>query len=48
MISPEKYLEAAQQWVTDYRVQIVGGCCGIGIHHIERLRPGLPRRIAVS
>jgi methionine synthase I (cobalamin-dependent) len=48
MISPEKYLEAAQQWVADYRVQIVGGCCGIGIHHIERLRPGLPRRIAVS
>ena len=48
MISPEGYLQQAQRWVADYRIQIVGGCCGIGVEHIQLLRPGLPRTVAVA
>lgn len=45
LISPDEYLAQARRWVADYRLQIVGGCCGIGVQHIARLRPGLPRRV---
>jgi methionine synthase I (cobalamin-dependent) len=48
LISPEDYLEQARRWVAEHRIQIVGGCCGIGVQHIERLRAGLPRRVAIS
>ncbi len=41
MISPESYLTESKKWVDDYRLQIVGGCCGIGMQHIEVLKPGL-------
>ena len=44
MISPEDYLEEAKTWV-DGGAQVVGGCCGIGLDHMELLRDGLPRRI---
>ena len=42
MISPAAYLEAAKSWVSD-GAQIVGGCCGIGLGHVELLGEGLPR-----
>jgi homocysteine S-methyltransferase len=48
LISPDDYLQQARRWVADYRLQIVGGCCGIGVSHIEGLRPGLPPRVAVA
>jgi methionine synthase I (cobalamin-dependent) len=48
MISPEDYLKEAQRWVRDFRLQIVGGCCGIGVRHIELLRPGLPRTVTLA
>ena len=45
MISPENYLAEAKTWVDDYGMQIVGGCCGIGMQHIELLRPGLSAKV---
>ena len=43
-ISPEEYLVQARQWVAQ-GVQIVGGCCGIGVEYIRALREGLPRSV---
>jgi homocysteine S-methyltransferase len=48
VIEPEDYRKQAQRWVDEYRLQIIGGCCGIGIEHIKLLRPGLPRRVSVA
>jgi S-methylmethionine-dependent homocysteine/selenocysteine methylase len=42
--SPEEYLAQARQWVAQ-GVQIIGGCCGIGVECIRALREGLPRAI---
>jgi len=39
-ISPEDYLDRAQQWL-DTGARIVGGCCGIGPDHIAALSKGL-------
>jgi len=43
MISPEDFVNEAQQWV-DMGARLIGGCCGIGPEHIrllkERLRNG--------
>ena len=41
MISPENYVIESRKWVDEYGLQIVGGCCGIGIQHVEVLGPGL-------
>lgn len=35
-ISPEDYASACKCWL-DIGVQVIGGCCGIGPDHIERL-----------
>jgi homocysteine S-methyltransferase len=45
VVSPEAFLERARRWVDD-GVQIVGGCCGIDLDYIRRLRDGLPRRVS--
>ncbi len=39
-ISPEDYTAAAGRWL-DRGVQIIGGCCGIGIEHIAHLSENL-------
>jgi S-methylmethionine-dependent homocysteine/selenocysteine methylase len=36
IISPEDYAAAAQVW-KQRGVQVIGGCCGIGVEHIELL-----------
>ncbi len=36
-ISPQEYASHARSWVTG-GVQVVGGCCGLGVAHIEALR----------
>jgi S-methylmethionine-dependent homocysteine/selenocysteine methylase len=36
-ISPEEYASAAASWM-DHGVQVIGGCCGIGLEHIQLLR----------
>jgi homocysteine S-methyltransferase len=43
-MSPEEFLSRARKWV-DQGVQIIGGCCGIGVPYIHPLRQGLPPRI---
>jgi S-methylmethionine-dependent homocysteine/selenocysteine methylase len=44
-VSPESFLTLAQKWV-EQGVQIIGGCCGIGVEYIRPLREKLPSRIA--
>lgn len=36
-ISPEEYTSAAKPWL-QRGVQVIGGCCGIGVEHIEKLK----------
>jgi methionine synthase I (cobalamin-dependent) len=43
-MSPEEFLSRARKWV-DQGVQIIGGCCGVGVEYIRPLRQGLPPRI---
>jgi homocysteine S-methyltransferase len=43
-ISPDEFVTAAQGWVRQ-GVQIVGGCCGIGLPYIRALRDGLPGKV---
>ncbi|MEM7193904.1 MAG: homocysteine S-methyltransferase family protein [Pseudomonadota bacterium] len=35
-ISPESYAEASQRWLRA-GVQVIGGCCGVGVPHIKTL-----------
>ncbi len=44
MISPADYLRYAREWV-GLGAQIIGGCCGVGLQHVELLREGLPDSI---
>ena len=37
VISPEEYASAADSWLQQ-GVQVVGGCCGIGLEHIQVLK----------
>ena len=34
VISPRDYAKASEKWI-DRKINIVGGCCGIGAKHIE-------------
>jgi S-methylmethionine-dependent homocysteine/selenocysteine methylase len=43
-IEPEEFADAAVEWMSDGRAQIVGGCCGIGPTYIEALRANLSAR----
>jgi len=36
VMSPERYAEAAKGWI-DRGVRVIGGCCGIGPEHIDRI-----------
>jgi S-methylmethionine-dependent homocysteine/selenocysteine methylase len=40
-ISPEDYASAADRWLKR-GVQVIGGCCGIGVEHIQLLRDVIP------
>jgi S-methylmethionine-dependent homocysteine/selenocysteine methylase len=44
-ISPEDFLTLARKWV-EQGVQVIGGCCGVGLEYIRPLREKLPSRIA--
>jgi homocysteine S-methyltransferase len=46
-MSPQEYLAQARQWVAE-GVQVVGGCCGIGVEYIRALRDGLPRTVPAA
>ncbi len=47
MTSPADYLRNAREWV-GMGAQIIGGCCGVGLQHVELLREGLPGSIHES
>ena len=36
-LTPEGLLEAQTRFVTEYGVQVIGGCCGTGVEHIRLL-----------
>jgi methionine synthase I (cobalamin-dependent) len=44
MISPEDFVDEAQEWL-NMVVQLIGGCCGIGPERIRLLRDRLPARM---
>ena len=44
VMSPEELLGQARQWV-QMGVQLIGGCCGIGLEYIRVLKEGLPVRL---
>ena len=46
--SPREYAAEIEDWITNYGVQIVGGCCGTGPEHIRILKECLPRHLPVS
>ena len=37
IVSPGKLANAARGWVEEGGVQLVGGCCGLGVEHVEAL-----------
>lgn len=41
----EGYLGMANKWVNE-GVQVIGGCCGMGLDYIKPLRAGLPAKLA--
>ena len=43
IIPPDEFAAQATAWV-DSGVQIVGGCCGLGLEHIRSLKAELPER----
>ena len=44
-MNPDAYLEMAKKWVGE-GVQVIGGCCGMGVDYIKPLRDGLPAKIS--
>jgi S-methylmethionine-dependent homocysteine/selenocysteine methylase len=43
-VSPAEFVAKAKEWVNK-GVQIIGGCCGIELEHIQPLRAALPKRV---
>jgi S-methylmethionine-dependent homocysteine/selenocysteine methylase len=43
-LSPAEFLAEARRWVSE-GVQIVGGCCGVGVEYIRPLRAELPTHV---
>ena len=37
IVPPEKLARAARGWIEEDGVRLVGGCCGLGVEHIEAL-----------
>jgi S-methylmethionine-dependent homocysteine/selenocysteine methylase len=45
--SPEEYIQIAQSWVAQ-GVQVIGGCCGMGLSYIQALNGSLPESIPTT
>jgi S-methylmethionine-dependent homocysteine/selenocysteine methylase len=45
--SPEEYVGIAQSWVAQ-GVQVIGGCCGMGLPYIKALNGNLPQSIPTA
>ena len=37
IVPPETLANATRQWIREHGVQLVGGCCGLGLEHVEAL-----------
>jgi S-methylmethionine-dependent homocysteine/selenocysteine methylase len=44
-MDPEQYSEVVNGWIDKYRVQIIGGCCGISPKHISAIHAALKDRL---
>ena len=44
-MDPAGYLEMSKKWVSE-GVQVIGGCCGMGLDYIKPLKEGLPAKLA--
>ena len=44
IVSPEKLASAAREWIDEDGVRLVGGCCGLGVEHVEALAEMLAAR----
>ena len=44
-MDPQGYLDMSRKWVGE-GVQVIGGCCGMGLDYIEPLKEGLPAKLA--
>lgn len=42
--TPEEYVNIANEWVNQ-GVQVIGGCCGMGLPYIEALNGSLPKKV---
>ena len=43
-MDPAGYLEMSKKWVSE-GVQVIGGCCGMGLDYIKPLKEGLPAKL---
>ena len=44
IVSPEKLASVAREWIDEDGVRLVGGCCGLGVEHVEALAEMLAAR----
>ena len=44
IVSPADLSRAAKRWIEEDGVRLIGGCCGLGVAHIERLAEMLATR----
>ena len=44
IVSPGKLASAARGWIEGHGVRLVGGCCGLGVEHVEALAEMLAAR----
>jgi hypothetical protein len=40
------YARLAERWITDLGVDVVGGCCGVGLSHVRELAVAAERAAA--
>ena len=43
--SVQDFVSVVQEWVTEYNVKLVGGCCGIGPAYINACNAALSNNI---
>ena len=44
IVAPARLARAARDWIDEDGVQLVGGCCGLGVEHVEALAEMLAAR----
>jgi methionine synthase I (cobalamin-dependent) len=44
MMTPEEYVKYVEQWLTEFSVNLVGGCCGTDPQYIGQLAEWMAHR----